>query len=55
MQITEEEKKTLVLAEELRWDAIQVDYFSQDEYINRSQQKFDEARPIVDHPARAVH
>ena len=53
--ITEEEKKTLVLAEELRWDAIQVDYFSQDEYINRSQQKFDEARPIVDHPARAVH
>lgn len=34
--ITASEKETVVLAEELRWDAIQVDDFSQEEYLSHS-------------------
>ena len=33
--ITAQEAKTMREAEELRWDAIQVDHFSQEEYLSR--------------------
>ncbi|MCB0356760.1 MAG: acyl-CoA dehydrogenase, partial [Bdellovibrionales bacterium] len=35
--ITAEEQKTLLLSEDLRWDTIQVDEFTEDEFVNATQ------------------
>ncbi len=37
--ITEEERKTIHYSEELRWDAIQVDEFSEEEFVNATEAK----------------
>ena len=37
--ITDEEQKTIKLSEELRWDTIQVDEFTEDEFVNATKVK----------------